>query len=169
MPLLHHAVLRVAEIADEVIVVLAPDGAEPAMPQGVAVRFAHDGSPAQGPLAGLVAGLSASEAELAFVAGGDMPELSPAVARAMLRAAEAPAVDAVVLHDGEGVRPLPLVLRVAPGLQSAGALLRDGERRLRALPRSLRTVVLDRGSWQSLDPRARTLRDVDTPADLVEG
>jgi hypothetical protein len=44
-------------------------------------------------------------------------------------------------------------------------LLDTGERRLRALLAG--AVVIDRAEWLVVDPHGDTLRDVDTPADLV--
>ena len=58
MPLLHHAVIRVAEITGDVVVVLAPDAPEPSLPPGMPVRFVHDPREGEGPLAGAVAGLA---------------------------------------------------------------------------------------------------------------
>lgn len=166
MPLLHRPVLRLAEITGEVVVVLAPASVPPPMPPGVPVRVAHDAAEAEGPLAGVLAGLRAAGTELAIVAGGDMPTLVTAVLLELLRVALDAPVDAVALQEGEGFRPLPLVLRVAPAAAVAHALLHDGERRLRALPQALRTAVIDEPAWRALDPEGATLADVDVPEDL---
>ncbi len=166
MPLLHHAVLRLAEVTAEVFVVLAPDAPEPALPPGLAVRWVRDSAGGEGPLQGALGGLGATDRELAVIAGGDMPELATGVLIEMLRVAAAAPVDAVALQDGERFRPLPLVVRVAPAREAAHALLNAGERRLRSLPEALRTAVIDEATWQGLDPQRRTLRDVDEPADL---
>ena len=160
--------LRLAEVAGQVIIVLRPGAEVPAMPPGVPVRAAHDASEAEGPLAGVLAGLRATDTELALVAGGDMPSLVTTVLLELLRVATDAGVDAVVLHDGDGVRPLPIVLRVAPATAAAHALLHDGERRLRALPQALRTAVIDEPTWRALDPHGATLADVDEPGDLAE-
>ncbi|HEY8018465.1 MAG TPA: NTP transferase domain-containing protein [Actinomycetota bacterium] len=165
-PLLHRPVLRLAEVTGDVIVVLAPGTDPPPMPPGVPVRVAHDAAEAEGPLAGVLAGLLMADTELAIVAGGDMPSLVTAVLLELLRVALEAPVDAVALQDGDGFRPLPLVLRVAPAAAAAHALLHDGERRLRALPRALRTAVIDEPTWRILDPAGATLADVDVPEDL---
>jgi len=166
MPLLHHPVLRLAEVADEVIVVLAPDAEAPSMPPGVAVRLVHDAAEAEGPLAGVLAGLRAVRTDLALVAGGDMPSLVIAVLLELLRVAGEGDIEAVALQEADGFRPLPLVLRTAPAEVAAHALLHDGERRLRALPQALRTAVIDEVTWRALDPAGSTLVDVDAPEDL---
>jgi molybdopterin-guanine dinucleotide biosynthesis protein A len=166
IPLVQHAVTRVAEAAGEVIVVLAPGSEPPAFPPGLGVRFAFDAREGEGPLEGLLAGLAATRAEHALVAAGDMPALSPLVLAELLRVAEEAPVDAVALEDGDRFRPLPCVVRVAPAIANARALLHGGERRLRALLDSLRLAVIDEATWTALDPDRATLRDVDEPGDL---
>ncbi len=166
MPLLHHAVLRLIEVTAEVVVVLAPEAAEPALPPGLPVRLVRDAVEGEGPLQGALAGLTAVERDLAVIAGGDMPELATAVLIEMLRVAAAAPVEAVALQDGSGFRPLPIVVRVAPAREAAHALLHAGERKLRSLPEGLRTAVIDEATWHALDPEHRTLRDVDEPSDL---
>lgn len=166
VPLLHHPILRLAEVCREVVVVVAPDAPEPSMPLAVPVRLVRDASEGQGPLAGVLAGLSEVGTDWALVAGGDMPTLQTSVLLEMLRVGGEAGVDAVVLQDGDRLRPLPLVLRSRPAREAAHALLHAGERRLRALPDALHTAAIDEATWVSLDPRRATLRDVDEPGDL---
>jgi molybdopterin-guanine dinucleotide biosynthesis protein A len=165
-PLLHHAVARVAEITDDVVVVLAPDAPEPSVPPGMPVRLVRDLREGEGPLAGAVAGLAHVERSLALVVGGDMPGLSIAVVVEMLHVATDASVDAVTLQDGDRFRPLPAVIRAAPGRDSGQALLHQGERSLRAWLQAMRMAVIDEAAWTALDPERATLRDVDEPADL---
>jgi molybdopterin-guanine dinucleotide biosynthesis protein A len=165
IPLLHHAVLRVAEVCDDVVVVAAPDAEVGELP--AKARVVHDPTEAEGPLAGAHAGLLAAvRSDIALVVGGDMPELQPAVLWEMLRfAADAPA-DAVVLRDGDRVRPLPLVLRTWPAAEAAHALLHAGRRSLRELVEALDASVIEEETWTALDPDRATLRDIDEPGDL---
>ncbi|HJR98248.1 MAG TPA: molybdenum cofactor guanylyltransferase [Actinomycetota bacterium] len=168
IPLLHHPIRRLAEVTGDVVVVLAPGGPEPALPAGAPVRIARDARDDEGPLEGALAGLAIVDRELAVVAGGDMPGLSQAVLRAMVRVAvEAPA-DAVALQDGDRFRPLPAVVRVAPARTAAERLLRDGERSLRAWLRAMGPIVVDEPAWVALDPEHVTLRDIDEASDLDE-
>lgn len=166
MPLLHHAVIRVAEITGDVVVVLAPDVPEPPMPPGMPVRLARDSREGEGPLAGTVAGLAHVERALAVVVGGDMPEPSTAVLIEMLRVAADAQIDAVTLQDGDRFRPLPVVIRTATGRDRGRALLHQGERSLRAWLQAMRMAVIDEATWTALDPERATLRDVDVPGDL---
>ncbi len=165
-PLLHYAVLRLAEVSDEVVIVLAPDAREPTVPVGVNARFLRDSREGEGPLVGLVAGLEGAATPLAILAGGDMPDLSTGVLLEMLRVAGEASVDAVVLQDGDRFRPLPSVMRVAPAQDAARSVLRAGERSIRAALQALRPAAIDEQTWVGLDPGRRTLFDIDELGDL---
>jgi molybdenum cofactor guanylyltransferase len=166
MPLVHHAVLRLGEVCGQIVVVLAPDAAEPPMPPGVEVTFARDPAEGQGPLAGMHAGLIAARSDLALVAAGDMPELQTRVLLELLQVADEAPVDAVALQDGDRYRPLPCVVRRATATEAAHALLHAGNRALHDVLDALRTAVIDEATWVALDPERRTLLDVDVPSDL---
>jgi molybdenum cofactor guanylyltransferase len=166
LPLLHHPLLRMAELCDDVIVVMAPGASTAGLPPGVRASF--DPTRGEGPLAGLQAGLlSAAGADLVIVVGGDMPDLRTPVLREMLLVAENAGVDAVALQDGDRYRPLPSVLRPAVAADVTHSLLHAGRRRLRDLLDSLRVAVVDEATWIELDPGRRTLFDVDVPDDLL--
>jgi molybdopterin-guanine dinucleotide biosynthesis protein A len=163
--LLERAVAAVATVADDVVVVLRPG--EPTIVVPSAARAAHDPTEGEGPLAGMFAGLlSVGGSATAIVVGGDMPDLQPQVLRLMLACLDDPSVEMVVLDDGDGARPLPMVVRTGPAADAAQTLLDGGSRRLRDLVGTLRTAVLDQATWMALDPARSTLRDVDEPGDL---
>lgn len=166
MPLLHHVVLRLAEVCDDVVVVIAPEAEEPPLPLGAPASIVRDAREGEGPLAGAYTGLSAVRTELALLAGGDMPELQMPVLLELFKVAVEAPVEAVVLADGERFRPLPAVLRVGSARDAAHALLDSGRRRLRDLLDALRVAIVDEDTWHALDPQRRTLFDVDVPADL---
>jgi molybdopterin-guanine dinucleotide biosynthesis protein A len=164
-PLLHHAVWRLAELCEDVVVVLAPGDAREGLPPGV--RTTNDPEEGEGPLAGLHAGLlAAPHADVALVVGGDMPDLQPAVARELLRVLDEAAVDAAVLIDAGRARPLPCALRVPPATHVVHALLHAGHRRLRDAIDGLRMAAIDEATWTALDPARRSVFDVDQPEDL---
>jgi molybdopterin-guanine dinucleotide biosynthesis protein A len=164
--MLHHAVLRAAEVASSVVVVLAPGAPVPPMPPGVVVGFTRDAVEGQGPLEAVHAGLLATGSDLALLVAGDMPELVTPVLVEMLHVAREASVEAVALQDGDRFRPLPSVVRAAPALDATEALLLGGRRRLRDLLGALRIAVVDEATWQALDPERRTLFDVDELGDL---
>jgi molybdopterin-guanine dinucleotide biosynthesis protein A len=165
-PLLQHPVSRLLEVCDRVIVVLAPDAEEPSMPAGLQVAFTRDAVEGEGPLRGLSAGLGVANAEWVVLAGGDMPDLQPAVLQEMLRAARETGVVAVTLADRGKERPLPCVFRTAPTADAVDVLLTAGRRSLRDLLAAVSTVVVDEPTWTELDPERLTLIDVDEPGDV---
>ena len=181
-PLLSYAIEAVRRFSTEILVVVAP-GAAPitAFPEGV--TLVHDPVAFEGPLSGLLAGLTAAREPIVLVVGGDMPTLVGAVLEAMLAELDAPnvprgpeardgraapdEVQAVVLEHEHRAQPLPLVLYRESALATAVHLIDAGERRLRALAEALTSRVVPESTWRALDPDGLTLRDIDTPADLV--
>lgn len=155
----------------EVVVVVAPDAPEPALPPDVAVpvRFARDPEPFGGPLVGLHAGLVAVPGGLALVVAGDQPDLRPALLRLLAEQAAPGQAAAAALVDPAGVmRPIPCALDRAPAEMTAGELLRTGERRIRALLAALRAEPVSELAWRPADPDAAWTRDVDEPRDLAD-
>jgi molybdopterin-guanine dinucleotide biosynthesis protein A len=171
-PLLHRAITAVAEVVDEIVVVVGADAAEPAPPLDLPVplRFARDALAGQGPLAGLAAGLAAASHPLALLVGGDQPDLRPALLRELQRrlTAEAggPPLDVVGLEEDGRLRPLPVALRVATAGPAAGVALAGGTRSLVGLFGRLRAGTLSPDRWRVLDPMGDSLRDIDTRHDL---
>ena len=166
--MLHHSILRLVEVCDDVVVVIGPDASPPALPPGAPVTIARDAIEGQGPLAGVLAGLAGITNDLAIVVGGDMPELSTPVMLEMLAVVGQTSADAVALADEGRFRPLPIVVRPRRAREVAHAAIHDGERSLRGFLSRLRVAVIDEPTWHGLDPERRTLRDVDEPGDLAE-
>lgn len=162
-PLLDRAIGALAGIVDEIIVVVAPNQAEPRpAPAGpTPLQVVADPEPFGGPLVGLRAGLHAARGATVIVVGGDMPSMRPSVLELLL--ARPPAA----LADQDGVRrPLPCSLERAAALLAADALLASGERRLRALLTSVGTTMVPWAEWQPQDPAGLTLVDIDERSDL---
>ncbi len=163
-PLLSIVIDAVRPVVDEILVIVATDASSDHPGD---VRAVHDPRPFEGPLAGATVGLATTTADLVLIVGGDMPGLVPAVlARLVAVLVADPRIDAVIL-DADGMqRPLPMAVRRLPALAAAEALLTSGERRLRALRDGLPLAVVPDDEWHADDPEERTLRDIDTPADL---
>jgi molybdopterin-guanine dinucleotide biosynthesis protein A len=168
-PLLHHAILAVASVSDEVVVVIGADGARPRLPVDAAtrVRVVRDSIADGGPLAGLDAGLAAARGRLAILVGGDQPWLSPAILAELLlwldSSLDGPQLDAVVLAEERAIRPLPAALRVATVRPVVETLLAGSSLSLVGLLERLRVGTLEPERWRALDPEGASLRDVDTP------
>lgn len=184
-PLLSYAIEAVRPFSTQILVVVAP-GATPATALPDGVTLVHDQAAFEGPLAGLLAALTAAREPIVLVVGGDMPTLVGAILDAMLAELDAPngsaaaggpdapegsaapdGVQAVVLEHEGRARPLPMVVRREPALAAAEHLIESGERRLRAVTRTLTTRVIPESQWRAIDPDGLTLRDIDTPADLA--
>jgi molybdopterin-guanine dinucleotide biosynthesis protein A len=178
-PLLHHALEAVAEIADRIVIVIAPEAPLPTVPLALAGRevFARDAVAHGGPLAGLTAGLDAVAAlgtpvrdeapRIALVVGGDMPSLVPDVLRLLATALAAdPALDVMTLAASRPA-PLPMALRPDSARTAIDAILASGGRRsLMALIAAVPSATIPAGAWRALDPAGASLRDIDAPTDL---
>ena len=161
--LLDHAIAAVRPVATEVLVITAPLGA-PAVDEDV--RVVHDASPFGGPLLGLAAGLAAAREAIVLVTAGDMPELEPGVIELLLAALDDSGVEVAVLAEGDRPRPLPMVVRRDVARAAAERLVEAGERRLGTVTEALTRTVIAEPVWRMVDPEGRSLRDIDTAADL---
>ena len=141
------------------------------------IALVGDLEPYGGPLAALANVLrqaAPDRDDLAIVVGGDMPALVPDVLGTMFdRLEAATSIDALILgrpdsgSTPDAPRPvLPIALRVGPAAEAADAALEEGRRSLPALLDRLRWLELPASDWLPLDPRASTLLDVDTRADI---
>jgi molybdopterin-guanine dinucleotide biosynthesis protein A len=170
-PLLDHAILAVAAVAREVLVLVPPVGEAPRLPRSpdpaVPITPLRDPEPFGGPLVAVLAGLERAREPFALIVGGDMPRLSGHVLAGLLRALDASDADAVLLVFRGRRQPLPMGLRVGAATGAARRLLADGVRSLLSLADALRTRELSEGEWRPLDPVAATLNDVDRPEDLA--
>ena len=171
-PLLHRAIHAVAEVADEVVVVLAPDAPVPALPERLAppIVIARDLVAGRGPLGGVAAGLAVARHPRALLVAGDQPFLRVAVLRALLHVlddGEAPdPPDVVVLGDGDSLWPFPVALRAATVRPAAARALAGPDLRLFTLFGRLRLARVPEARWRELDPGGDSLRDVDTRDEL---
>ena len=181
-PVLEHTVAALAAVASPIVLVLAPGATVPAFAGAVAapaaVLIARDPVAFGGPLAGLAAGLEAlaatpapsasgSASGIALVVGGDMPHLVPAVLRRLCDTLVADPALAAVTLQADPFSALPMAVRPSLVIDAARAI-RDGSgrRSLRALLDAVPSAQVPAATWLALDPAARTLRDIDTPADL---
>ncbi len=137
---------------------------QPLPPLPADVRTVYDQLPEQGPLAALATGLAALDARVgaAFVAGCDIPLLSPALIERMFDLLQQASTTIVAAHDGRHWQPLAGVYRrdVLPQVES---LLAKGERSLARLLESaaVRRVSLD--ELRGVDPDLRSLTSCNSP------
>jgi molybdopterin-guanine dinucleotide biosynthesis protein A len=166
-PLFWRPLRALDAVCDELVVVLRPDGSDPALPPTRhAAVITRDAVLDQGPLIGLAAGLEAARGDWALVAGGDMPKLRSALLRQIAERAERSDADAIALVAEGRPWPMPAAFRVATARSAIARLVAGGERRLRASFDVLDVEGLDAGWWGKSDPRADWRADIDRPSDL---
>ena len=160
MPLAARPGHALARLCDDVVL------AGRAVP-GVAGRVVADEHGAEGPLAGLVAGLRAARHPVCVIAACDMPAIHAGVVELLLDTldGDAAASAAHCARAGGALEPLPAVVRTAaiPALAAALALgarsLRDG---LAALPLARLAEV----EWALIDPLGATFESWNRPEDV---
>ena len=96
-------------VSGPVVVVRAPGQELPELPDGV--RVVEDAREGRGPLQGLLAGLRAVDADVAFVASVDLPLLHPRFVAAVCAGVDG--ADAAVPHVGGFRQPLAAAYRPA--------------------------------------------------------
>ncbi len=156
--LLFRVVRRVSACVGEVAVVARPGQDVPDLPDRVAVL--RDDVPDQGPLGGLVPGLSASTAEAVFATACDAPFLRAEVVELLF---ESLGDHDVAVAEAEGyLHPLCAVYRprVAPIL---AALLAAGRRRPVFLYDEVPTVRVSEADLRRVDPELDSLQNLNTP------
>jgi molybdopterin-guanine dinucleotide biosynthesis protein A len=162
-PLLEHAIDTVRPFATEILVVVAPD-ASPAV--ATDVRVVHDPSPFGGPLLGLAAGLDQAREVTVLLTAGDVAELVPGVVEMLLAALDEPGCELAALADGDRPSPFPMAMGRDVARAAAARGIASGDRRLYSLVDGLVGTIIEERTWRTLDPGGRSIRDIDTPADL---
>jgi molybdopterin-guanine dinucleotide biosynthesis protein A len=168
--LLEHIAATLAPIATPLIVVAAPEQELPPLQDEVAI--VRDAIAGEGPLRGLEAGLSAlvGRAEVAFVCGCDMPEISPAVVAELQKRGQNDLLNrsepfsAIVVDDGGYWQPLHAFYRVDL-LNALRAALSAGERSPQRWLRTVKPLVVPAEELRAVDPELRSLRNVNTPGE----
>lgn len=127
------------------------------------VRVVRDARSDLGPLAGIAAGLAATEAAWLLVVAGDLPYLSAELVQLLL---DRRAGEAVGIRVGDLPEPLLCALRVAPARSALEALLAAGTQRASALITTLATTWIDEPELRALDPELRALTNVNRLEDL---
>jgi molybdopterin-guanine dinucleotide biosynthesis protein A len=142
---------------------------------GDAAKYAGWGFPVvadlfadSGPLGGIHAALSHSQADLNLVVGCDMPYLSVEFMERLLEIAGEGQADAVVPVSTEyGYEPLCAVYKPSCLAQVEQAL-RTGRRRISEVFSSLELRAIEPAEWQPYDPQGRLFQNLNTRKDYEE-
>jgi len=160
--MLGRVVRIVGEVVSPVVVVAAAGQELPALPCGTLVT--RDEIEAQGPLAGLAAGLAAlgDSADAAYVSSCDVPLLNAALIRVLIDALGTHEV--AVVRDQERDHPLAAVYQTA----CAGRVhqfLATGRRGLTEFVRQCDVRIVEGTELHAVDPELQSLVNVNTPAE----
>lgn len=193
-PLLRHVVRALAPACDEIVLVAAPEAAQPAeLRDGLArearligrrwralhgdagtpalaprVRVVHDLQPHLGPVSGLATGLAAARGAIAFVAACDVPFLVPALVAGLLERAEAdPSLDVVVPRWRGYLEPLLTVYRTASMASHYARQLAENDLKPTACLAAVRVQEVCGDELAGLDPDGRSFVNLNAPADFV--
>lgn len=160
-PLLAHIVEMLRGMFTEVVVVAAADQELPSMP----VTLVRDEVAHQGPVAGIVYGLRATQSAFAFVTSCDSAFLNPCLVDHLVR--EIANHDVVVPHWEGRYQPLHAVYRrsVLPLLE---AQLARGELRPVCLFDKVRTRRIDEAEVRRVDPEGLSFFNMNTPEDYQD-
>lgn len=158
-PLIQWAVEALSKVCDHVLIVTN----SPSQYSFLGVEMVGDLLLGRGALAGIHAGLFFCKGERAFVAGCDMPLLSPDLIQHMARLPGQ--WDVVVPKVGEFLEPLH-ALYSKRCLGFLERLLMGGARRILDLYPLVRVRVFQEKEMRHLDPDLRSLMNVNTPEDL---
>ena len=125
----------------------------------------HDAVEDHGPLAGIAAGLTASQTDLNIVVACDMPLIKPAVLERLASLIDDNDMCVAVVDGHESV--LCGVYRSSVA-RDAEALLDSGERRVKRLLDRVKVRRVDAAALRDIDPDLETFVSVDTPEKYVQ-
>ena len=157
-PLIAHTVRTLRHLFSDIVVVAAPEQELPPLP----VTLVRDEVAYQGPVEGILYGLRAAHAEIAFVTSCDAPFLNLDLIAFFV--AQLTDYDVVVPYWQERLQPLHAVYRrsVAPLLQEQ---LERGELRPIFLYKKVRTREVSPEEIRRFDPEGLSFRNLNSPED----
>jgi molybdopterin-guanine dinucleotide biosynthesis protein A len=162
-PLISRVVSRVAQVSDEIVVVVNDRGRAAALPLPAPARVAVDIFPGKGSLGGIFTGLMAAQAHWGLVVACDMPFLNATLLRRMLSLRTG--YDAVVpiVHG----RPEPThTLYSKACLPHMERMLQSGALRTASLFDKVRVRYLSQGEVERLDPHRESFFNINTQENL---
>lgn len=158
-PLVVRVAILLAQAVDEVVVVTR----HPSELDGLGLTVVPDQPGPQTPLSGIRTALRLAGVRPLFVAGCDMPFLSPPFVRALL--ALAPGHDAVVPLSGGRPQPLHAVW-LPTALPEVEASIAAGRPAPRHVLGRLAVRWVEEEEWRPWDAGGRSLANVNTPEDV---
>jgi molybdopterin-guanine dinucleotide biosynthesis protein A len=161
-PLLQHVLDRVSTLVEEIVVVTAPGQVLPAVSTPRPMRVAEDLYPGCGPLGGIYTGFNATAAVLCLAVACDMPLLSGALLRELLR--RSPTCD-VVMPVLEYPEPLHAVYGRAC-IEPIRERLDAGQFKITNFLGAVNVCYVREDECRVFDPDLRSFMNTNTQADL---
>jgi molybdopterin-guanine dinucleotide biosynthesis protein A len=162
--LLQRTAEALAHVADEIVVVRAPDQQLPALDLDVPVIEAEDPVEGEGPLIGIAAGLRATSTDVAIVVAVDMPFLQPPLLRLLAERVKAGARWALPIAEG---RPQPLCSAFATdAVEILERHIAAGDRAPMAAAGDLEVERIEPEVWRAADAAGRSFLNVNTPEEF---
>ncbi|UCH56666.1 MAG: molybdenum cofactor guanylyltransferase [Candidatus Bathyarchaeota archaeon] len=163
-PLVRHAIRRISDRVDEIIIVLGSEEQRKAYSRALGkeaelvVDLYEEGSP----LVGAITGFKHAGGEYALISACDTPFISPEAVQLLFEEGEGH--DGAVFQWPNGwIEPLLAVYRTEPSLRIALDLYEERNLRLRMVLRRLQEArMIPIAALRALDPELLTLFDADT-------
>jgi molybdopterin-guanine dinucleotide biosynthesis protein A len=162
-PLISCVISRVAQVSDEVVVVVGDRNRAAALPLPVRARPAVDIFPGKASLGGIFTGLTAARAHWGLVVACDMPFLNTALLRHMLSLRAGYDAVVPVVHG----RPEPThALYSKACLPQMERMLQGGDLRIARLFDEVRVRYLSQEKLERLDPHHESFFNINTQENL---
>lgn len=163
--ILQRVVATVREVTEQIVVVAAKDQELPDLPS--CCRIERDAEGFQGPLYGLMVGLKAfaDSVDAAYLSGCDVPLLKSNFVQFVLERLDD--ADAVVVRENGFYHPLAAAYRTSVS-DLVATMVKEGERRPRALLEKIRTCDISTEEIRAIDPLLHSLRNMNCPDDYAE-
>ena len=161
-PLVRGAVDALAAVCDDVLLV----GGDPSrfVRLDLPARWTPDAIPGEGPLAGILGALFASEHEACLVVACDMPYLNPELLEAM---AEVPRDYEILAYPrAEGYEPM-LAIYTRSCIPAIERMLYEGSLRAHDLLRVMRVRLVPERIVARFDPEGTATVNLNTPQDVA--
>lgn len=164
-PLLQWVISALGGVCESIVVVRAARQVLPKIESQAPVRVVEDVYPGKGPLAGLVTGLAATNAELCFAVSCDAPRVRPEIVSWL--AAQAGGHDVVCPRVGGVLQPLCAVYRVATCLPAFRDLVERDLLKLVAALEEVDTLIVPEEDVLAVDLDLRSFVTANRPETLA--
>ena len=165
-PMILEVTRRIAQVVTPEHIVVAARREQSLPDLTSAIRVVRDNIDDQGPLAGIVVGLTslAAEVEFALVAACDSPRFEPRLVELLRQQIQS--ANAAVPRVEDQMFPLTALYRIAPALAIARELFAAGERRAIEWARQCEPRTIEEAMLRTVDPNLASFAPCNTPEEL---